>query len=85
MKIKTRHLVEKEHEIELPYYSKDSAHHYKVLTEKLAISITYINHEYFGISYSDTWVSSALEAEKCTEQEFNEAFKKVQTLLNNKL
>ena len=84
MKIKTVHTVEREHEIELPYYSKSPAHYFKVISENLVLKVCHVNDDNSSIELSHYCIDIAIQAEKCTGQEFNEALKKVQTLLNDK-
>ena len=85
MEIKVKKQVEEIHNIELPYYSKTSAHFFKIIRKDLVLKVVDLNADYCGIELSLYCVDSAIEATPCTEQEFNEAFNRINkclTLIN---
>lgn len=62
----------KEVNIELPYYAKNLAHHYKVISQDKVISVS---DSYIIKSTVNGCRAFEEGADKCTEEEFEEAFK----------
>lgn len=87
IKIKTTEKVEKEieKEIELPYYTKDMAWHYKIVSEKASLACA------VSTDGSSAWINKveeesrfneAVSKNQSTEQEFNEVFNKAKEIIN---
>jgi len=69
--------------VELPYYSKDSCHYYKINEKGRTIQVTDLD-DHFGIqdSYQHFALGEILDVEEIAESEFNAAFERVLNKFN---
>lgn len=84
IKITTRTLLEDVKEISLPCYVKDTAHFYKVFSDKQCLCVTEMheggNH---SIKIEDAYLAfSSAQHEESNEQEFKAAFKRISEILD---
>lgn len=81
IKIKTRVETEVEREVTLPFYSKSASSYYKVITKDCQISVSFLNEKSYNIWKAEFLLGLALQGEQITEEEFNEVYNKVKSLL----
>jgi hypothetical protein len=70
-----------EAEVKLPYFCKDMFSYYKVISEKRQVSVSYYNENAYEIQIGGHFLTFVNEAEYTTEEEFNEFYNKVKSLL----
>jgi hypothetical protein len=82
MKITIKKEIEETHELELPAYRKNICYYYKIINEKKALQVCFLNDsEAIAISYT----SIALKCDEVgNQEEFEEKFNKIMQLLNDK-
>lgn len=81
IKVSAKVTTEIEREVTLPFYSKSTASYYKVITEDCQISVLYLGEKCYNIWKADCLLSTALQGQQITEEEFNEVYNKVKSLL----
>ncbi len=82
MKLKFKETIDREVEITLPAYQKSNCHFWKIISEKEVIKITELDN-WNGIDQSTIAAAYTSTNEPSTEEEFNEAYKRVLTFLND--
>ena len=85
MEIKIKSSIEKTITIDFPYYSKSSAHHFKLIDENNTLKITECNNSYSLELYNCIPDYAITDCTQCTEEEFMNAFILIQGKLNAKL
>ena len=84
MKISFKETIEKEIEIEFPYYSKSTCHFFKVISENESMTVCYLDKYECSIERKCYVTPMSLTSEPSNEKEFNDAFNKVSKLLKSK-
>jgi hypothetical protein len=70
-----------EAEVKLPYFCKTMYVCYKVISEKRQVSVSYYNENTYEIQVGGHYMTFVNDAEQITEEEFNEFYNKVKSLL----
>jgi len=83
MKITISKTIQETHELELPAYRKNSCHYFKIVSETQAVLVcTYQNGE--SIAMSTTSIALNVAPVESSQEEFDEMFNQVFTLISEK-
>lgn len=81
IKLSAKITTEIEREVTLPFYSKYASSYYKVITKDCQISVSFLSEKCYNIWKGEFLLGLALQGEQITEEEFNEVYNKVKSLL----